>query len=339
MKKIVILVLSLFLLSGVKAQDVFEPLSFLSADEAKTVKKAKEKVSRGESLFKIADRDYQKYKNLATAKKKGKQKKAEKKLVPAKRNIAFAGKAIEQGYRMVYSLYEEKIGSVNYMFPEDKQAAEDLLSEAKSTFESSSKTLKKYESYDNKKFQKSVKYQAEMREVKGAAEQAKQAVAKLYEALQLYDNQESKKQQQSQKDSQAWSRALSANSIAAYQKYLGDFPNGKYVAQARSKIQELEEKIRLAEESQNNPRLVYHVQIMADTHPWSEEDIKSKIYNTNQAITEAYVDGWYKYWIGDYQTYDDAKAGVSRVSRRGAFVVGTINGQPVDILQALEAEK
>ncbi len=64
--------------------------------------------------------------------------------------------------------------------------------------------------------------------------------------------------------------------------------------------------------SQNDPitpvetdTIIYKVQIAADRVQLNAEKLK-RIYNGNEEVTEEYVNGWYKYSIGNFGTYEDA---------------------------------
>ncbi|MBN2891415.1 MAG: SPOR domain-containing protein [Bacteroidales bacterium] len=340
MKKVFFLILIVAFSIQLKAQDLYSPISDFSDSELEIIKDAQKDIERGDRMAANADNDYEKYKDLLTSDKKAKQKKGEKKTVQAKRNLLSGGTYFNKGYKALYDLYSEKLSTIVFKFPEDQQKADNLKADADKAFSSGETLLAKNNSYTDKQLEKDVKFKSLQSSIVGGAEKEKEAIEKLAEALGLYENQTIKENDLNQKDNEAWQEALMENSISAFEKYLDSYPNGLHIAEAQQKIDELEEKIRIAEQQQNNPELVYHVQIMADTHQWTNQEIKSKIYYTTEPITETYVDGWYKYWIGSFNTYDEAKAKAKQVKykRKKAFVVGTINGQPVDILQALEVE-
>jgi hypothetical protein len=340
MKRIFLILLSVFLFVNINAQDIYNPMSDLSDSEKSSISDAKKNIERADRMMSNAINEYNKYKNLLTSKKKNKRKKGEKKTVTGKQNMITAANYYNKGYKLLYDLYMDKLNTIVFEFEEDKTAAEQYKSKAQKQFEQGQKKLEKYKGIDEKKLKKDYKFASIKSDVEGGAESERKAIENLAQALSLYDNQITKKQELTEADNKAWQNALMENSISAYQNYIEKYPQGLHVSEANAKIQELEEKIRIAEEQQKNPDLIYHVQIMADTHPWTTEEIKSKIYFTNETIVEQYIDGWYKYWIGDFKTYDEAKAKVKQIKprRRGVFVVATVNGQPVDILKALDVE-
>ena len=322
------------------AQDIYQPMSELSDSDLEVIADAKDEIERGDRMVANADSEYQKYSNLFNSSKKSKQKKAEKKTVQAKRNLLSAKAYYNKGYKKLYDLYSEKLSILVFQFPEDQQIADDLKAEAEALFSNGETMLTRNTTYTPKQLKKDVKFKTLQSEVKTGAAKEKEAIEKLAEALNLHDLQAQKQQDYATRDNEAWQNAMMQNSIVGYQAYIDNFPKGLHVYEAQQKIDDLEEKIRIAEQQQSSPELIYHIQIMADNHKWTTQDIKSKVYYTNEQITENYLDGWYKYWIGNYSTYDEAKAAVKIVKqkRKGAFVVGTINGQIVDILSALDAE-
>jgi hypothetical protein len=344
MKKFFLTFVWVFVLSiMVFSQDIFSPISDLNDSEKSIIEEAKNKIDRGNRMAANADNDRQKYANLFDSDRRRRQNRAEKKLVPAKRNLLSAGNFHREGYEALYNLYYEKLSTLSFKFPADQQEADNLASQAERLYRNGTTALtRNAASYTDRELERDVKFNSLETSVKTGERQLKEAVEKLSEALILYEKQADKEQEYYAQDLEAWQNAMMQNSISGYEKYIEDFPLGKFINQAQSKIEELEERIRLAEQMQSNPNLAYHIQIMADTKSWTKEDIKSKIFFTNEEIVEKYVDGWYKYWIGSYNTYSEAKVRRDQVrrTRRGAFVVATINGEPVgEILKAIDVEE
>lgn len=326
---------------SIYSQDVFTPLSFFTAEDNDLISKSKDMVERGGRMMSNADNEYNKYKDLFTSGKKGKVKKAEAKTVPAKKNMISAGNYFKNGYKDIYNLYVQKLNEINFEFPEDKQKADELIKNAEKKFDQGSKVIENSQKYDEKALKNDIGFTKIQKDIKKAEEDLKASVTMLYEALMLYENQNIKKQQQDQKDDQAWQMALQKNSIEGYQEYIDEFPNGKYKTMAENMIKDLEQKIKDAELRQNNPNLIYHIQILADKRPWTQQEIKTKIFATNETPTEQFIDGWYKYWIGSFTKYEEAKKYLQnnvRPRRKGAFVVGTVNGQFVNIKEALKIQ-
>lgn len=341
MKKI-LLVLSLFLVSfSAFSQDIFNPPVTFSQTEQQTIEKAKKDIDRGDKMMNLSNGDYQKYSNLFTSKKRRKKQKAENKTVQAKRNMLTAATFYDKGYKELYDLYMDKLSTLNFEFTEDKNTADDLVEKAEKAFKNGQKKLPLNTNYSDKDLKKKIKFNTIKSKVTAGQKLEEEAINDLIQAFNLYAQQEVKKQKQIEADNNAWQAALQANSIDSYQKYLDTYPNGIHVNDANAKIAELERQVEIAQQQQSNPDLVYHIQIMADTHPWTVNEIKQKIYFTNEPITEQYINGWYKYWIYDFSSYNEAKKKLKEVRkrRRGAFIVGTINGTLVDITQALDVEQ
>lgn len=340
MKKIFVFLITGLLFFQINAQDIFNPIKSLTDNEKTTIADAQDKLDRAIRMMANADNEYQKYKSYFTSDKKNKQKSAESKTVTAKRNILSAANYYNKGYSLLYQLYMDKLSTLVFGFQDDQTNANKLSDEAETIFAQGQTLLTKNGSYTDKELKKNVGYKSLESTVKNGADKENEAVMKLVEAMQIFENQDQRRQQYNEKDSRAWQNALMENSISGYQTYIEDYVNGVHINEAQTKIRELEDKIKIAELQQTNPDLVYHIQIMADKHAWSNSDIKSKIYFTNETITETYFDGWYKYWIGNYPSYEDAKAKAQKIQakRRGVFVVATLNGVPVDILQALNVE-
>lgn len=341
MKKILLL-LSLFLVSfPAISQDIFNPPVTFSESEQETITKAKKYIDRGDNMMDLANNDYQKYSNLFKSKKRSKKQKAEHKTVQAKRNMLTAATFYDKGYKALYDLYMDKLSTLNFEFTEDKNTADDLVAKAEKSFKNGQKKLPLKVNYSDKDLKKKIKFNTIKSKVTAGQNLEEEAITDLIQAFNLYAQQEVKKQKQIEEDNNAWQVALKENSIDSYQKYLDSYPNGKHVSDANTKIAELERQVEIAQQQQTNPDLVYHLQIMADTHPWTTNQIKQKIYFTNETITEQYIDGWYKYWIYDFSSYAEAKKKLAEIrkKRRGAFIVGTINGTLVDISQAINVEQ
>lgn len=342
MKKVILtLSMLLFVTFSLLSQDIYAPMSNFTDDEAEQISKAKDLNERGNKMMSNADNEYNQYKDLFTSGKKGKIKKAEAKTVPAKKNMISAGNYYLNGYQILYDLYTTKLNTLTFEFDEDKQKAAQLQQDAQKKFDAGKKILQNHQKHDEKDLKSNITFSQLAKDIKNGQQKLDDAVSELAQALNLYENQNIKKQQLADSDNNAWRDALMKNSIEGYQGYIDNFANGMHVAESNQKITELEQKIKDAELQQKNPNLIYHIQIMADKKQWSISDIKSKIYFTNEPITEQFFDGWYKYWIGNFKTYEEAKKYLQnnvRPKRKGAFVVGTVNGVFVEIKNALDIQ-
>ncbi len=73
----------------------------------------------------------------------------------------------------------------------------------------------------------------------------------------------------------------------------------------------------------------YQIQIAASIVPLSDEDL-SKIYSGNEQPTESKENGWYKYSIGNYYSFQAANENLSQLNVNGAFVVAFVNGKKIN---------
>ena len=81
--------------------------------------------------------------------------------------------------------------------------------------------------------------------------------------------------------------------------------------------------------------IVFHVQIAAHTVPMSNKYISENIYFGKLEVRELYEKGWYKYSIGEFDNFNDAKSLLQSSSVRKSFVVAYQNGEKLTIKAAL----
>lgn len=346
MKKLIYSLFIILISFQLSAQDFYAPTSDLTDTEKEAIEDAKKDIDRGDRMIAAADNDYQKYADLFNGNKR-KQKKAEKKTVPAKRNLITADNYFNSGYQKLYDVYADKLDGIVFQFQDDQATAQDLIDQAKSLFDEGNQILQNNKGYTDKQLQKTIKYQNLATNIKNGAQKEKEAIEKLVEALTLYENQAQKQQTMVNADNQAWQNALMEDSISAYEEYIQNYPNGIHVAEAEQKIEDLHKKIADAQNQQGNPDLVYHVQISASKTPLSDATIKSRVFYTNETIEHFEEDDsqgrhWHKYYIGSFSSYWDAHTYRKSMGRMkngsNAFVIAFINGQHVDIKVALQAE-
>jgi hypothetical protein len=67
----------------------------------------------------------------------------------------------------------------------------------------------------------------------------------------------------------------------------------------------------------------------------SDEYIDEHIYQGSEPVTEIFEDNWYKYIIGRYDNFNDAKELLIASRVRKAFVVAYQGGKRLTIKQAL----
>jgi hypothetical protein len=108
-----------------------------------------------------------------------------------------------------------------------------------------------------------------------------------------------------------------------------------------SKQQE-EEKVVLTDENNkriDNPKdVIYKVQILASRTPVSDIELHRK-YKGKLRINNFYEDQWYKYYIGEYSSYTEAKSCVYTCNVYDAFIIAYVNQKKVHISIAKSATK
>ncbi len=353
MKKSVLLIsLAFILFTGynLKAQDrgIYNVLEGkLSSTEQKQVENAKEDIGDGDRMVSAADGEYQKFAKFFNSKKKGKQKKGERKTVGAKKKLVTAARNFSGGYVVLYNLYKEKIGKYSVDIAADKQAIDDLVKSAEKDFKSGASKLKKTEKFTEKDLKKKVKYQSLKNDVEKGAEKQKEAVEKLVDAIIIAEGQEDKKQMAIDRDKDGWSDAERLNTIAAYQNYLSNFPNGTYVTQAKAKISILEaEAKRIANENMKGAD--FYLQFAASPTPLSSTQVSSKLrrvdpYCSYETITDIVSNDpyTYKYMFGPFSDYETARTYERNLNKKEkvVFIVGYKDDQRLNIAEALEGKK
>lgn len=82
--------------------------------------------------------------------------------------------------------------------------------------------------------------------------------------------------------------------------------------------------------------IYYQVQIAAHTQPLTLKYIKDNIYIGAVKINEIREEGWFKYTLGRYKTYDEANKLLKSINVPKAFVVAYKNGKRVPIKEVIE---
>lgn len=77
--------------------------------------------------------------------------------------------------------------------------------------------------------------------------------------------------------------------------------------------------------------IFYSVQIAAHTVLMPESRIRETIYKGKMPMQQIHEDGWYKYLLGHYKTFEEAQALLSEVKVDKAFVVAYKNGKRVPL--------
>jgi hypothetical protein len=82
--------------------------------------------------------------------------------------------------------------------------------------------------------------------------------------------------------------------------------------------------------------IFYSVQIAAHTILMPESHIRGTIYKGTMKIEQIHEDGWYKYLIGHYKTYEEAVKLLNEVKVDKAFVVAYKNGKRVPLKEVTD---
>jgi len=344
MKKLTIITLILFFgFIGVpkiiaQGDDLFTAMeAHLTPDEKDQVDRAKENLAKGDKLedqIKAQDTKNEKYLS-----KKG--KKAEKKSVDAKVLRVQQAMHYEKGYDLIYTVYSEKVGACVFAFPEDETKVNELIEESSADNASAKRKMKELKGLNEKAMKKKVEYAKLKSDIQSALRLYTSSIKNLIDGYAIFLDQEAKKQLE-EEESRAWQNAQSENTLLSYQQYLNDYPSGKYAADARAQISSLEEQERRRKEEEISRSLqgniVYQVQIAASKVKFSKAKIASFYKATNDVVEKNY-DGWYKYSVGNFKTYDDAKKYLTKVRVKGAFVVAYIGDKKVEITEAMKKPK
>ncbi len=321
--------------------DIFDVIPDPTSTQKSTISRAQKNIQRGDKMMDLARKGYEKYSKLFQSKKKGKRKKAEKKTVDAKKDLLSAANFYDNGYTDLYETYKDFFGTLQFETAEFESKANNLVAEAEKNYKNGHAILEKNKNYSDKELKKTVKFKQLQNSVSKGSSQEKSAVQMLAKAIKLYYSEKEEIKRRTEADNNAWADAVAQNTISAYQNYLNKFPNGLHAEEARQRIQEIEAEIEQQEALNKTSNLIYRVQILADKRPWTDSEIKAKIYNTSEPIYEVFYNGWYKYAIGEFHTYAEAKAFRDQIRKRrkGAFVIAFKDGEYIDdILQAINME-
>lgn len=307
----------------------------LTSGEQDQLKRAKDNIAKGdklESQIKAEDQKVQKY--FKKKKKKGEKKSVEVKELRIRQALYY-----EKAYALIYNVYSEKINGSTFIYEEDEAKANDLLDEALTDNAGAKRKMKAYKSVSPKDLKKDIQYNKLKSDLQSAMNLYTSSINSLIEAYSVFLDQEAKKQLE-EEENRVWQNAESENTIYGYQTYLNDFPNGKYASQARSRISDLEEAERKKKEEESRSlkgNLEFQVQIAASKKPLPKWKIAKFYKRTNEVTTKNY-DGWHKYAVGNFKKYEDAKKFVKAVKVKGAFVVAYLNGEKIDIKEAIKIQ-
>jgi hypothetical protein len=264
--------------------------------------------------------------------------KAEKKSVPLKQKWIGAYTIYLNANNSVYDMYNSWLNEAKYYDENTRQQVTQLSSQAEVDRSKSNDLFGGYRKSSESDLKKNVKYNKMKVDLNQASKLSTEALNLMVEALQLVFAQE----ELMSKDEVTWKKALADDTFDGYVGYIKDFPTGKHVDEAKLKIKEYKERIARENELREkaNSELFYKVQIVAVSKQLSVHKQKRLYSKTNEI--EVYLDpldNLYKYYVGKFAKYDDAKAFEAKLKIKDAFVIGYKNGQRIDILDAIALEK
>ena len=90
---------------------------------------------------------------------------------------------------------------------------------------------------------------------------------------------------------------------------------------------------RVLEESKSGEDVIFKIQIAADTKILASEKLH-KIYSGFEKIQRYDEEGWYKYSLGEFKTFNEANKFREICKVKGAFVIAFQGGKKVNVLEA-----
>ena len=345
MKKIFkpIAVLSFLFMSGSafaqEGTDMFDILvDYITEDQSTTLTQLQEDIAKGEKLVSQAETQDKANAKFLTDTKKGKQKKAEKKTVEAKGLRIKATKYYEKSYESLFKLYQSVLGEATFTFPADKTSAEEYMGTAETNLQEGTALLNPYGKLSTKGLETTT-YTKLKSDLAASKSKFLDAGTNCYNALKLYASQNAKKEKADADELAAWNQTTQTNTIDGYNRYIARYPNGKYVSEAKRRIAALQNASKIRRVTSNNPDegLAYRIQILADKKKWSPKKLQ-RLYKGDLPIDEKEVDGYYKYWIGCYRSYNDAQEAEKALNLKQSFIVCFNEGVQIHVTEAQEIE-
>ncbi len=311
--------------------------NILNTIEKEQINGYREQKTKADELMTEADKEDEKNLSLLLSDKDSDKEKAEKKLYDAKKFRKNALIYYDVAYGGLYDFYVQKMTGVIYDFPEDEIKANELIADAEQNIFEAREISSKYAKINDEKIAE-IPYLTLKDDVNKAFELYNDALCYLIQAIHIWQSQDEKTKQIIANDKKQWDNAQQDNSIASYQNYISKNPDGEYVTQAQRMIQQLKDE-QLNELGQTNTKgLVYKVQICADRKPLSDNKIKTDIYKGDKKIEERFADGFYKYSIGFFRTYEEARILRDNCNVKGAFVVCFLDGKQIHITEGIKIE-
>lgn len=313
----------------------------LDSKDMNTITKADDLLKQADNELKEVEKEEESFEKFFPKK----ANKGERKAVDAKILRIEAADLRAKSYSAKFKVYKTKLESVKFEYAEDGTRAKELLAEAEKSLNTGNSNLKKYMGV-KKSDLKDEQYAKIQKDLAKVLELQQYAIDKTAEAFEIYFQQDEKKMKEmAEKD--AWANAQSSNTINAYEAYLSKFPYGQYAGEAKTRIKQLEEEQRLADEERaKNESAVkekatgvwFEVQVMAVTKQ-AKPEVINKVYKGSEAVREFQEDGWFKYSVGKFQTYKEAREFRTSTGVKGAFVVAFQDEQPIKVRDAKKLSK
>lgn len=315
----------------------------LSSKDLNTIKKAKSYLKQADNKLKEVEKEEEGFEKYFPKK----AKKGEKKALKAKTLRIEAADMKAKAYSAMFKVYKRKLQSVSFEYPNDEDRAKALVSDADKSMNSGSKKLKSYMGIAKTDLKKT-QYAKIQKDLAKVLELQQYSIDRVAEAFEIWFEQDEKKMKEmAEKD--AWTSAQNSNTVSSYQAYLSRFPYGDHAADAKTKMRSLEEdEQRLADADAEAERLRreneadatkaetgvwFEVQVMAVTKQAKPESI-NRIYKGSDNVREFQNDGWFKYSVGKFKTYQEARQYRSETGVRRAFVVAFQDEEPITVRNA-----
>ncbi len=327
--------------------------SGFSQEDQVVIQKAKSDLSKADRLYQKSQQIYNQYKPLLENRRRRKRRRGERKSIAGKITLKQAAFFYDKAYSALFTTYFNYAQNLKFQLSQNTQKAQQLLRDAERKFNLGQKMLKKMQNYTEKELKKKIQFKTMFRDVDNGKGDELKAVQELIQIINLFNSESDQLKAMQRRDDSAWNQALSENTIDAYQQYLANFSNGRHILEAKAKIDQLRQQQQNAVDTTildytttPNVDLVYRIQILSDIKPWTANKIRSKIYPSygvdGKPTFQAQIGGRYKYFIGEFKSYKPAKRlamTLRRTVRTKPFVVAFLNGEPIDILQAIAIEK
>jgi len=269
-----------------------------------------------------------------------KKRKLEKKSVPLKKKWIAAYKIYMVAFASTYDMYESWLNNAKIKDSKIRNQVNEIASKADIEKSKSEDLFGKYKkaSASAKELKKNVEYNKMKKDLAISANEITSSLKDMVKALQIIF----KQQEIIEADDRAWTKATTTNTFDSFVDYIKEFPTGKHVIDAKQRIKEFKDKIAKdrKEKEKLNAKIEYRIQIVAVSKKlssWKKKRLYSKVNEIEEELDP--VDGLYKYYVGHFTKYKEAKQFVARLGIADAFVQSYKNGQKANVLEVLEIER